>query len=313
MKIYSEIEPYNTQYIQVDNIHKIYVEQSGNPDGIPIIFLHGGPGAGINQLYRRYFDPKVYNIILYDQRGSGKSTPYGSVENNTTQYLIKDIKTIFEKLGIEKSIIYGGSWGATLALLFSEKHPELVHSLVLRGIFLCRKNDIRWFYQNGAHEIFPDKWNNFICDIPTEEHDNLLKAYHKRIHSADIKTSEKFCMKWAEWEGQCSSLMPSPQIVKQFSQCSVSLAKIETHFFINDCFIDENQIINKIKSIENIKCYMVHGRYDIVCPLKQAYDLNSVHPKSQLSIINDAGHSLLENGITRKILEIFSKPNELIS
>jgi proline iminopeptidase len=313
MKIYSEIEPYNTQYIQVDNIHKIYVEQSGNPDGIPIIFLHGGPGAGINQLYRRYFDPKVYNIILYDQRGSGKSTPYGSVENNTTQYLIKDIKTIFEKLGIEKSIIYGGSWGATLALLFSEKHPELVHSLVLRGIFLCRKNDIRWFYQNGAHEIFPDKWNNFICDIPTEEHDNLLKAYHKRIHSADIKTSEKFCMKWAEWEGQCSSLMPSPQIVKQFSQYSVSLAKIETHFFINDCFIDENQIINKIKSIENIKCYMVHGRYDIVCPLKQAYDLNFVYPKSQLSIINDAGHSLLESGTTRKILEIFSKPNELIS
>ena len=313
MKIYSEIEPYNTQYIQVDNIHKIYVEQSGNPNGIPIIFLHGGPGAGINQLYRRYFDPKVYNIILYDQRGSGKSTPYGSVKNNTTQYLIKDIKIIFEKLGIEKSIIYGGSWGATLALLFSEKHPELVHSLVLRGIFLCRKNDIRWFYQNGAHEIFPDQWNNFICNIPIEEHGNLLKAYHKRIHSTDIKTSEKFCMKWAEWEGQCSSLMPSSQVVKQFSQCSVSLAKIETHFFINDCFIDENQIINKIKSIENIKCYMVHGRYDIVCSLKQAYDLNSVYPKSQLSIINDAGHSLLERGTTRKILEIFSKPNELIS
>ena len=313
MTLFPEITEYKHEYLSVDMTHELYIEQSGNPNGIPVIFLHGGPGAGANYFYRRFFDPKVYRIILFDQRGSGKSKPYASIINNTAKDLIDDIKKIITHLNIEKSIIYGGSWGSTLGLLFAEKYPELVHSLVLRGIFLCRKADINWFYQNGAHEIYPDHWDAFISDIPTQERNNILTAFHNRIHGKNKDISLNLCKKWAEWEGKCSTLLPSKAVIDNFSDCSESLSKIETHYFMNDCFIDENQILNNIDKILNIKCHIVHGRFDIVCPFKQAYDLHQVYKKSSINIINDAGHSLLEPGITNKVLEIFSNPNELIS
>ena len=313
MKIYPEVKPYESFMMKVDAIHNLYVEVSGNPQGIPVLFLHGGPGAGISPLYRRYFNPSIYKIILFDQRGAGKSTPYGSIENNTSEDLIQDIKKILDKLNVTKTIIYGGSWGSTLALLFSESYPDLVHSLVLRGIFLCRKDDIQWFYQKGADSIFPEFWEEFIEGIADSEKNNILETFYKKIHSNNDETSHQFCRKWALWEGRCSSLLPAQDVVKQFADCAISLSKIETHYFFNDCFIKENQILQNINKIQNIKSYIVHGRYDIVCPFKQALDLHKEHKASEIFIVNNAGHSLLEPGITNKILEIFNSPNELLS
>ena len=313
MKIYPEIEPYESFMMKVDDIHSLYVEVSGNSKGIPVLFLHGGPGAGTSSLYRRYFNPSIYKIILFDQRGSGKSIPYGCVENNTSEDLIQDIKTILDKLHINKTIIYGGSWGSTLALLFSEAYPSLVHSLILRGIFLCRKDDIQWFYQKGADSIFPEFWEDFIEGISDNEKNNILETFYKKIHLGDDKISQQFCHKWALWEGRCSSLLPTEDVVKQFADCAISLSKIETHYFFNDCFIKENQILENINNIQNIKSYIVHGRYDVVCPFKQALDLHKKHKASKIYLIDDAGHSLLEPGITNKILEIFNSPNELLS
>jgi proline iminopeptidase len=313
MKTYPEIKPYESFMMKVDNTHNLYVEVSGNPKGIPVLFLHGGPGAGTSPLYRRYFNPSIYKIILFDQRGSGKSTPYGCIENNTSQDLVQDIKKILDKLHISKVIIYGGSWGSTLALLFSESYPNLVHSLVLRGIFLCRKDDIQWFYQKGADSIFPEYWKDFIEGISDSEQDNILETFYKKIHSNDEKLSLEFCHKWALWEGRCSSLLPTQNVVEQFVNRAISLSKIETHYFFNNCFMQENQILKDIDKIQNIKSYIVHGRYDIVCPFKQAFDLYEEHKNSEIYIINNAGHSLLESGITNKILEIFNSPNELLS
>ena len=310
MKLFPEIKPYENFTLEVDNIHKIYVELSGNPNGIPVLFLHGGPGAGSSPLYRRYFNPSIYKIIIYDQRGCGLSTPYGSCENNTTEDLIMDINLILTKLHIDKINIYGGSWGSTLALLFSESFPELVHSLVLRGIFLCRKKDINWFYQRGADSIYPEYWREFISDLNVEEQDDILNTFYNKIHFGDEKLSLKFCKQWSIWEGRSSTLKPSSAVVDAFDECSVSLAKIETHFFYHDCFIEDNQIIKNINSLKNIPCHIVHGRYDIVCPFDQAYDLHQAYKSSIIHEIRDAGHSLLEEGISNKILEIYNKDEQ---
>ena len=313
MNLYPEINPFDTFMLQADDLHKIHVEQSGNPNGIPVVFLHGGPGAGSSPLYRRYFNPAKYRIIVFDQRGCGKSTPYGVCENNTTHDLISDIKLILSKLNIEKINIYGGSWGSTLALLFAETYPQLVHSLVLRGIFLCRKKDIQWFYQKGANSIYPDYWKEFISGLDTNEQENILHSFYHKIHSSDIDSSREYCRQWSLWEGRSSTLKPSSAVVDAFDDCSISLAKIETHFFYHDCFIKENQIIKNIDSIKNIPCHIVHGRYDIVRPFNQAYDLHAAYGTSIIHEIRDAGHSLLEEGITKKILEIYDNDEEFIT
>ncbi len=313
MKLFPEIEPFNTNYLSVGDGHKLYIEQSGNPEGIPVLFLHGGPGAGTSPIYRQFFNPEIYRIILFDQRGSGKSLPYGSIKNNTSQHLVEDIKTILDNLLVKRTILYGGSWGSTLALLFSQKYPQHVYSMVLRGIFLCRSQDIQWFYQKGADSIYPEYWIEFIDKIPSNERKNVLEAFHKRIHGADKNLSDDMCKRWAIWEGKCSTLYPSPMVIDQFDKCSISLSKIETHFFYNNCFIDENEIIKNVHKIENIKCEIIHGRYDIVCPFQQAYDLNKAYMKSKINIIEDAGHSLLEPGISNKVLEIFTQHENLIT
>ncbi len=309
MNIFSPIKPFLEFSLDVGDGHSLYVEISGNENGIPVLFLHGGPGAGSSELFRRYFDPKKYKIIIFDQRGCGKSTPFGACENNTSDKLVDDIKQILLHLNIKQVVIYGGSWGSTLALLFSEKYPQSVKALVLRGIFLCRESDIQWFYQKGADSIFPDYWRDFIKDIPTTEMDDILTAFYNRIHSQDLQISNQFCKQWSIWEGNCSSLRPNKKVVELFDKCAISLAKIETHFFKNNCFIEENQIIKNIEKIKNIKCFIIHGRYDIVCPFNQAFDLHNHYDNSELNIIDDAGHSLLEPGITKKILQIFEEPS----
>ena len=309
MNIFSPIKPFLEFSLDVGDGHSLYVEISGNENGIPVLFLHGGPGAGSSELFRRYFDPKKYKIIIFDQRGCGKSTPFGACENNTSDKLVDDIKQILQHLNIQQVVIYGGSWGSTLALLFSEKYPQSVKALVLRGIFLCRESDIQWFYQKGADSIFPDYWRDFIKDIPATEMDDILTAFYNRIHSQDLKISNQFCKQWSIWEGNCSSLRPNKKVVELFDKCAISLAKIETHFFKNNCFIEENQIIKNIEKIKNIKCFIIHGRYDIVCPFNQAFDLHNHYDNSELNIIDDAGHSLLEPGITKKILQIFEEPS----
>jgi len=309
VNIFSPIKPFLEFSLDVGDGHSLYVEISGNENGIPVLFLHGGPGAGSSELFRRYFDPKKYKIIIFDQRGCGKSTPFGACENNTSDKLVDDIKQILLHLNIKQVVIYGGSWGSTLALLFSEKYPQSVKALVLRGIFLCRESDIQWFYQKGADSIFPDYWRDFIKDIPTTEMDDILTAFYNRIHSQDLQISNQFCKQWSIWEGNCSSLRPNKKVVELFDKCAISLAKIETHFFKNNCFIEENQIIKNIEKIKNIKCFIIHGRYDIVCPFNQAFDLHNHYDNSELNIIDDAGHSLLEPGITKKILQIFEEPS----
>ena len=309
MNIFSPIKPFLEFSLDVGDGHSLYVEISGNENGIPVLFLHGGPGAGSSELFRRYFDPKKYKIIIFDQRGCGKSTPFGACENNTSDKLVDDIKQILLHLNIKQVVIYGGSWGSTLALLFSEKYPQSVKALVLRGIFLCRESDIQWFYQKGADSIFPDYWRDFIKDIPTTEMDDILTAFYNRIHSQDLQISNQFCKQWSIWEGNCSSLRPNKKVVELFDKCAISLAKIETHFFKNNCFIEENQIIKNIEKIKNIKCFIIHGRYDIVCPFNQAFDLHNHYHNSELNIIDDAGHWLLEPGITKKILQIFEEPS----
>ena len=309
MNIFNPIKPFLEFSLDVGDGHSLYVEISGNENGIPVLFLHGGPGAGSSELFRRYFDPKKYKIIIFDQRGCGKSTPFGACENNTSDKLVDDIKQILLHLNIKQVVIYGGSWGSTLALLFSEKYPQSVKALVLRGIFLCRESDIQWFYQKGADSIFPDYWRDFIKDIPTTEMDDILTAFYNRIHSQDLQISNQFCKQWSIWEGNCSSLRPNKKVVELFDKCAISLAKIETHFFKNNCFIEENQIIKNIEKIKNIKCFIIHGRYDIVCPFNQAFDLHNHYDNSELNIIDDAGHSLLEPGITKKILQIFEEPS----
>ena len=309
MNLFNPIKPFLEFSLDVGDGHSLYIEVSGNKNGIPVLFLHGGPGAGSSEIFRRYFNPKKYKIIIFDQRGCGKSTPFGACDNNTSDKLVDDIKLILLHLNIEEVVIYGGSWGSTLALLFSEKYPKSVKALVLRGIFLCRKSDIKWFYQKGADSIFPDYWRDFVKDIPTSEMGDILTAFYNRIHSKDLQISNQFCKQWSIWEGNCSSLKPNKEVVDLFDKCAISLAKIETHFFKNNCFIEENQIIKNIEKIKNIKCFIVHGRYDVVCPFNQAFDLHNHYDNSELNIIDDAGHSLLEPGITQKILEIFEEPS----
>ena len=303
MDFFEISKPFNTHYLKVDSIHEIYIEEYGNKHGTPIVFLHGGPGAGTSPIYQKFFNPNKFHLIMFDQRGSGKSKPYGEVAENTTQHLISDINSILNMLNLDRVHIYGGSWGSTLALLYAESYPEKVFSLILRGIFLCRKNDIQWFYQYGASEIYPSYWENYISIVEPSKRDNILSAYHDMIFSSDQDLSNRACKEWSLWEGKSSCLIPSKEVINSFDECSISLAKIESHYFVNDCFIQENQIINDIHKIADIPCTIVHGQYDVVCPIRQAYDLQKAYPKSNMIIAPDSGHSLLEPGISKEILK----------
>lgn len=305
MNFYNLSEPLNIHRLQASDLHEIYIEEYGNMDGIPMLFLHGGPGAGISQIYQKYFDPKKYHLIMFDQRGSGKSKPYAETKENTTDDLINDINLILDYFSLDKTNIYGGSWGSTLALLYAESNPTRVLSLTLRGVFLCREDDISWFYQYGASEIYPHYWESYISIVDKSKRDDILSTYHEMIHSPDDKVSMVACKEWSLWEGRSSSLLPSHDVINAFDECSISLAKIESHYFINKCFIEENQILKNIDAIKDIPCWIVHGQYDVVCPIRQAYDLHALYPKSNLIIARDAGHSILEKSISEELIKIF--------
>jgi len=303
--LFPHIKPYTIHQLSVDDIHTLHVEESGNPKGLPVLFIHGGPGAGCNEENRRFFDPNLYRIILFDQRGSGLSTPHAELKNNTTQALVSDMESIRTHLGISRWVLFGGSWGSTLALVYAETYPERVISMVLRGIFLCRDQDIEWFYQpGGASRLFPDAWEKFVNHLSPKEQNNILKSYYQHLTGADEVGCMSAAKTWAEWEGVCSTLQPNPHVINYFTNphTAMSLARIETHYFMNNVFLEPNHIIKNAHKLANTPGIIVHGRYDVVCPLDNAYELNKAWPKSTLEIIRDAGHSALELGITHALV-----------
>lgn len=304
--LYEPIEPYQQGTLKVSEIHELYYEQCGNPDGQPVVFLHGGPGGGITADYRRFFDPNAYRIVLFDQRGSGKSTPHACLEENTTWHLVSDIEQLREYLGIERWMVFGGSWGSTLALAYAQTHPERVRSLVLRGIFLCRPKEIDWFYQEGASAIFPDVWEQYERVIPEAERGNMLEAYYRRLTSDDESVRLEAARAWSVWEGSTSKLFPDQDLIDDFGEehLALSLARIEAHYFINNAFFEtDNYLLENVGKIRNIPAVIVQGRYDVVCPIMSAWALHRAWPEAELMIVGDAGHSSLELGITSGLVD----------
>jgi len=302
--LHPAIKPFAQHMLEVEPPHVLYVEQSGEPQGIPVLFVHGGPGAGTTPDDRRYFDPQIYHIILFDQRGCGHSTPYGSLEKNTTDALINDMERIRQFLGINKWVLFGGSWGSTLSLLYAQKYPERVMGMVLRGIFLSREQDIRWFYQEGASHVFPDYWEEFCLPIPEDGRENLIAAYHKRLIGDDELARMAAAKHWSQWEGQCATLNPNKAVLERFTNphVAMSLAQIESHYFMNRCFIEPDQILRDAYKLEGIPSFIVHGRYDMICPFDNALALHRAWPGSELMAIRDAGHAACEPGITDALI-----------
>jgi len=304
--IFPEIEPKEEGFFKVSTLHSIYWERSGNPKGLPILILHGGPGGGSSPSYRRYFDPEKFNIVQFDQRGCGKSTPHSELKENTTHHLIEDIEKLRQYLKIESWNVFGGSWGSTLSLIYAIQYPEKVLSLTLRGIFLCRKHELTWFYQKGASEIFPEEFDLYQSIIPEIERGDLISAFYKRLTSDDSLGRAKAAYAWTRWEMSTSNLLPKEFPIKKANNdnFSDSFARIECHYFINNIFLEENYILKNITKIKNIPVSIVQGRYDIVCPMRSAWDLKKLIPSSKLYVIDNAGHSMKEIGITNKLIEL---------
>lgn len=308
--MYPSIEPFDAGMLPVSAIHTLYYEQCGNPQGNPAIFLHGGPGGGLAPDYRRFFDPEAYRVVLFDQRGSGKSTPYASLEENTTWDLVADIERLREHLGIDRWIVFGGSWGSTLALAYAETHPNRVKALVLRGIFLVRKPELDWFYQGGATAVFPDFFEDYANFIPEEERGDMMGAYYKRLTSDDETVRFEAAKRWSVWEGSTSKLFPDKNLIDMFGspEKAVALARIECHYFLNNCFFEsENYLLDNIQKIRHLPTVIVQGRYDMVCPMMSAWDLHKAFPEAELVIVPDAGHSAYEKGNTSALVEATDK------
>ena len=300
MTLYPELKPYARHRLAVQAPHELYLEESGDPEGIPVLFVHGGPGIGCDSKSRRFFDPERYRIILFDQRGAGRSTPHAELENNHTQALVEDIEAIREYLGIEQWVLFGGSWGATLSLVYAQAHAKRVMGLILRGIFLCRDQDLQWFYQRGASQIFPDYWEDFIHPIPQSQRGNYIAAYYKLLTGNNELARMSAAKSWSLWEAHCATLRPNHEVVKHFCDPhrALALAGIEAHYFVNKTFIEENQILKNAAKLAGIPGIIVHGRYDMICTLDNAVSLHNVWPDSQLNIIRDAGHASSEPSIT---------------
>jgi len=304
--LYPEIEPYQHGMLPVSPVHTLYFEQSGNPEGTPIVFLHGGPGGGTVPDYRRFFDPEAYRIVLFDQRGAGKSTPHASLEENTTWHLVEDIEALRSHLRIESWVVFGGSWGSTLALAYAQTHPERVRALILRGIFLCRPKEIRWFYQEGASWIYPDVWEHYLNVIPPGERGDMLSAYHRRLTSDDEATRIEAARAWSVWEGSTSKLFPDQNLIEHFGDphFAIAFARIECHYFMNNAFFPtENYLIENVPKIRHIPAVIVQGRYDVVCPMQSAWELHRAWPEADLRVTPDAGHSALEPGNRAALVE----------
>ena len=303
--IFPEIAPIEQGILNVSSLHSIYWERSGNLKGLSILVIHGGPGGGSSPVYRRYFDPEKFNIIQFDQRGCGRSTPHSELRENSTQHLIEDIEKLRLFLKIKTWHVFGGSWGSTLSLIYAIQYPEKVLSLTLRGIFLCRKTELSWFYQKGASEIFPEEFDLYQSVIPQNERGDLINAFHKRLTSQDRSERAKAAHAWTRWEMSTSFLMPKELSIKKAANdnFSDSFARIECHYFINNIFLEDDFIMKNIKTIESIPTKIIQGRYDIVCPVRSAWDLNKELINSELIIVDDAGHSMSEKGITINLIE----------
>jgi proline iminopeptidase len=295
--LFPEIEPYDKGFLQLSPLHRMYYEQSGNARGVPVVFLHGGPGAGANSTHRRFFDPAFYRIVIFDQRGSGRSQPLGETRDNTTPLLIEDMEKLRAHLGIDRWFAFGGSWGSTLALAYAEHHPERVRGLALRGIFLCRKSEIQWFLY-GLREFAPEAWRAFAGHIPEPERGDLLEAYWQRLMDPDPAVHLPAARAWSVYEGSCSTLLPSPETVRAFSAdgLALGLARMEAHYFRNDIFLPEDFLIANIDKIRRIPTFIAQGRYDLVCPIRSADDLSRAWPEARYVVIPDAGHSAMETG-----------------
>ena len=304
--LFPPIEPFNSGFMERDG-HQIYYEQCGNPNGKPAVFLHGGPGGGGSTTVRRFFDPKKYHIVIFDQRGCGRSKPHGSLKKNTTWDLVEDIETLKKILGFNKWLVFGGSWGSTLSLAYSQTYPASVSEMVLRGIFMLRKKELDWFYQEGASNIFPEAWEKFLEPIDENQRDNLMSAYHKIFKSDNEEKKLAAAIAWSRWEGSTSSLSYNPDMADSFSnpQFALAFALIENHYFVNKGFLEhENQLIESgIDIIRNIPTTIVQGRYDIVCPMKTAWELSKNWPEAKLIVAPSSGHTAFEKEITHELIK----------
>ena len=313
-KLYPEITPYKEYNLKVSDIHTIHIEESGNPDGKPVIFLHGGPGGGIESIYRQYFNSEKWRIIIFDQRGCGKSTPHAELINNTTWEVVSDIEKIRDYLCIDQWVVFGGSWGSTLSLSYSIMHPESCQGLILRGIFLLRKKEIDWFYQEGASNIFPDAWEKYLLPIPKNERKNLVESYYKRLTSNNDTTRIEAAKAWSIWEASTSKLYQNKKSLHHFEDSSIaeSFARIECHYFFNKGFFKyDGWILEQIDKIRHIPCAIIQGRYDVVCPMRSAWDLHKKFPEADFHVVQDAGHSMTEDGIASKLIEFTDKFSNL--
>ena len=295
--LFPEIQPYRSGFLEVDHGHRLYWEECGNPDGVPVLFLHGGPGAGLSPSHRRFFDPAYYRIVLFDQRGAGKSTPLGEFRHNTTQLLINDIETLRAMLAINQWLVFGGSWGSTLALAYGQAHASACLGFILRGIFLCTKAEVDWFI-DGMRGFFPEVYDQFAAAIPPEERHDLLKAYANRLFSDDPAIYTPAAKSWSRYEGGCLFLTPQASAVEAFEkpEISLSLSRLEAHYMVHGGFMQEDQLIQNIASIRHLPGVIVQGRYDVICPPQTAVRLHQAWPESLLKIIPDAGHAALEPG-----------------
>ena len=298
--LYPPIEPYNQGKLKVSELHTVHYEESGNPQGKPVIFLHGGPGGGIAPMYRQYFDPQQWRIVIFAQRGCGQSTPYAELRENTTWDLVSDIEKLRQHLNIDRWVVFGGSWGSTLALAYSQTHPDSCKGLILRGIFMLRPSEIRWFYQEGTSNIYPDAWQEYVKPIPPAERDDLLSAFYKRLTSEDAQIRLEAARAWSVWEASTSKLIPSLASKASFGRAEFAeaFARIECHYFVNKGFLkSENQLLDNVDRIRHLPGVIVQGRYDVVCPMITAWELHQVWPEAEFIVIADAGHSVSEPGI----------------
>ncbi len=312
---FPQIEPFSHDFLKVSELHTIFLEQCGNPNGRPVLFLHGGPGGGISPDHRRYFDPDHYRVILFDQRGCGKSTPAAELRENTTWDLVGDIEKIRAHLNIKDWVVFGGSWGSTLALAYAETHPQHVKALILRGIFLCRPSEIKWFYQFGASEIFPDVWEAYFNHIPAAERHDFVSAYYKRLTHTDPSVRLNAAKVWSKWEAATSRLFVDLKAIDEFDDPTFALqfARIECHYFTNNSFFEtDNFLIENISKIRGIPTTIVQGRYDVVCPVRSAWDLHRAFPEAELHIVSDSGHAAGEPGIRSKLIEATNKYRYLV-
>ncbi|MEM6780900.1 MAG: prolyl aminopeptidase [Pseudomonadota bacterium] len=312
LDIFPAIEPYSTGHLAVDDTHQIYWEQSGNPDGQPIVVFHGGPGAGTSPVLRQFFDPDHYRIIMFDQRGCGKSTPHGSLKDNTTKHLISDIEKLREHLSIERWHIFGGSWGSTLALSYAAIHADKVTSMILRGIFLMRPEEIHWFI-HGMQTIFPEAWEQFISILNEEERADILNSYYKRLTSDDENVFMEAAIDWSTYESACAALIPNYQIITTQEQklSALSISRIEAHYFLHEDFTDENALLSKIYSFRHIPTEIIQGRYDMVCPIKTAYELHQAWPEAEYHVVPDGGHSAMDPSIRSHLVEATEKMKKI--